>query len=195
VEKGSYTVRVGSQVRRGERLATARSCGMLHFELYQGRQTANQRWSPAGGRVTGAGCAANSLQTKPSALLDPRPLLRCIMPPGARFRGGTGFLNNGDLSMLDDDLEGDQSVELGAGEIVGIVIGMLVCIALVVAAAVFYRIRKASSGSAPAMSVPNQVYAQPSVPADLGHFTCDQCGKEYNYANDLAIHKSTRHGN
>ncbi len=193
VESGSYSVSVGSRVTRGQRLAVARSCGMLHLELYSGRVSANQRWQPASGRV-GSGCAGNSLSTKPSNLLDPRPLIRCTMPSGARFRNGVGFLNSGEITEMHDQDEGSENTGLEVGGIIGIVVAFLALCAIVVAVAVYFRVRRARTDSA-AMSVPNQVYAAGagSVPADLGHFNCQVCGKEYNYANDLAIHMQTRH--
>jgi hypothetical protein len=40
------------------------------------------------------GCATGSLSTKPASLQDPRPLVRQLMPAGARFHAGTSFLND-----------------------------------------------------------------------------------------------------
>jgi hypothetical protein len=92
VNPGTYNVRVGSTVKQGDLIGVASRCGMLHMELYSGRQSQNYAWYPAGGRVTGSnfnGCSRNSLRTKPSALLDPRPLLAATRPAGARFHAGT----------------------------------------------------------------------------------------------------------
>jgi hypothetical protein len=198
VNPGTYSLSVGSRVSRGQTMAVARNCGMLHFELYQGRLTANQHWLPASGRV-GSGCAGNSLQTKPGALLDPRPIIRCTMPSGARFRNGVGFLNSGELAKFTEDLdeEGDETPTLEVGGIIGIVVAFLVLLALVIGVAVALRMRRARQ-SAQTMSVSNAAYStgpaySTTAPADLGHFSCPQCGKEYNYENDLKIHISTRH--
>jgi hypothetical protein len=51
VNPGTYNVRVGSTVQAGTPLGTFTRCGMIHLELYNGRQTGSQRWYPAGGRV------------------------------------------------------------------------------------------------------------------------------------------------
>jgi hypothetical protein len=80
VDPGTYTVRVGSAVKRGDKLGVASRCDMLHFELYEGRRTQNSYWLPSG--AIGAGCAKTSIKTKPAELLDPRDLLRCTMPSG-----------------------------------------------------------------------------------------------------------------
>jgi hypothetical protein len=160
VNPGTYSVSVGSRVSRGQTLATASRCGMLHFELYSGRQTANQRWLPASGNV-GSGCAGNSLSTKPGVLLDPRPIIRCTMPSGARFRNGIGFLNSGELSKFSEDLdneEGEETTGLDVGGIIGIVVAFLVLCALVAGVAMFIRMRRAR-GSAQSMSVSNAAYS------------------------------------
>jgi len=197
VNPGSYSVGVGSRVTRGQKLATASACGMLHFELYSGRQTANQRWLPASGSV-GSGCAGNSLSTKPAVLLDPRPVIRCTMPSGARFRGGVGFLNQGDLSAFDKDLqeEGSEHTALPVGGIIAIVVGFLVICLGVIGIAVYMRIRRARA-SGPGMSVPNAMYSADAstteVPKDFGKFNCPQCGKQYDYGNDLDEHVKLRH--
>jgi hypothetical protein len=199
VNPGTYTLGVGSRVSRGQRIATASRCKMLHFELYSGRQTGSQRWYPASGSV-GAGCASNSLSTKPSVLLDPRPLIRCTMPANARFNGGVGFLNSAEIGSLSDEgEEGEEATGIeSVGAIVGIVIAFLVVIALVVGVVVAVRIRRARRANAPVMTVTNDAYAAAAyattAPADFGHFTCTQCGKEYNYQNDLVTHVATRHG-
>jgi hypothetical protein len=193
VDPGSYSVQVGSPVRRGQSLGTGRGCGMLHFELYAGRQTQNSHWKPASGQV-GPGCASNSMHTKPSVLLDPRPVIRCTLPSGARFKNGAGLLNSGDVSVLNDELdEIDNGDQFDAGAIVGIVIAVLVVIALVVGVVIFVRMRRANRGADQGVSVPNAAYSTGPAPADLGHFKCEQCGKEYNYANDLQVHMNTRH--
>jgi len=194
VDPGSYSVRAGDQVRRGQSLGTGRGCGMLHFELYEGRRSVNMYWKPASGRV-GPGCATNSMHTKPAAMLDPRPVIRCTLPANARFKNGAGLLNSGDLSVLNDELdETADFAEFDAGAIVGIVIGVLVLVALVVGVVVFVRMRRARRAAEQegTVSIPNAAYAT-AAPADLGHFKCEQCGKEYNYENDLQIHMSTRH--
>jgi hypothetical protein len=201
INPGSYSVSAGSRVSRGQRLGTASNCGMLHFEFYSGRLVKNQHWKPASGRV-GPGCATNSMHTKPPALIDPRPIIRCTMPSGARFNGGAGFLNSAELTNLqqDDELEeGDETAGLDVGGIVGIVVAFLVLIAIVVGVAVFIRIRRARQNAALSMSVQNEAFAPaystgaPSVPSDIGHFSCSQCGKEYSYASDLQTHIATRH--
>jgi hypothetical protein len=193
VDPGSYSVSAGSRVSRGQRLGTATHCRMLHFELYDGRTSATQRWYPSSGRV-GPGCASNSMGSKPRALLDPRPIIRCTMPSGARFRNGVGFLNSAELSSLqqDDDVEGEEPVKLDIGGIVGIVVAFLVLIAIAVGVVLFMRMRRSRQNSAASMTVPNAAYTT-AAPADFGHFACSQCGKEYNYETDLKTHIATRH--
>jgi hypothetical protein len=91
-----------------------------------------------------------------------------------------------------------ETTGLDVGGIIGIVVAFLVLCALVAGVAVFIRMRRAR-GSSQSMSVSNAAYSttapaySTTAPADLGHFTCSQCGKEYNYENDLKIHISTRH--
>jgi murein DD-endopeptidase MepM/ murein hydrolase activator NlpD len=75
VDHDHIAVSVGSQVRKGQRIGRAGYCGMLHFEVYSGRQTANKQWyPPSGGRAENPDkCARQYLGTKPAALEDPRP--------------------------------------------------------------------------------------------------------------------------
>jgi len=75
IDTNKVAVRVGQQVKKGQNLGVASHCGMLHFEVYRGRQTVNFRWSPpAGRRVTQPGqCHREFMSTKPSQLEDPRP--------------------------------------------------------------------------------------------------------------------------
>jgi hypothetical protein len=199
VNPGTYSVGVGSRVYARPDASpppAAAACSTLSSIR---AVTANQRWLPASGSV-GSGCAGNSLQTKPSVLLDPRPIIRCTMPSGARFRGGVGFLNSGEVSKFTEDLdeEGEETTGLEVGGIIGIVVAFLVLCALVAGVAVFIphapctRQLAVDVGLERRVLDPAPAYST-TAPADLGHFTCSQCGKEYNYENDLKIHISTRH--
>lgn len=106
VNPGTYgNLRVGSLVKQGDTIGTFSRCGMLHMELYSGRQSQNYAWYPSGGRVVGSnfnGCARNSINSKPRVLLDPRPLIQATKPANARFHGGTSFLNDdGDATLAE----------------------------------------------------------------------------------------------
>jgi murein DD-endopeptidase MepM/ murein hydrolase activator NlpD len=65
-------IRTGVQVKAGQVLGVAGHCGMLHFELYQGNKTTNDRWNP-GGYIPKSHnyCRDHYMATKPAALLDP----------------------------------------------------------------------------------------------------------------------------
>jgi len=75
VDGDKIHVRVNENVRKGQILGIASYCGMLHFEVYSGRQTANRQWlPPSGRRVTSPGqCHREYMSTKPAQLDDPRP--------------------------------------------------------------------------------------------------------------------------
>ena len=180
---GTYSVRVGSTVRAGERLGVARNCGMLHFELYAGRRTSSQRWLPRSS--VGRGCASTSLSTKPSALLDPRPLLQCLAPSSARYRHGISFLTDpesADASLfaadLDDEIDDADNSDngLSGGAVAGIVLGLLAAVALLVALVWLLVIRRRSGGAA--IGVSNEYYGNTD---STGHFECNLCAKKYEY--------------
>jgi murein DD-endopeptidase MepM/ murein hydrolase activator NlpD len=78
VDFDHVAVRSGQAIKKGQRIGRAGYCGMLHFEIYSGRQTANARWAPpAGGRAADPDkCARQYLGTKPATLEDPRPWIQ-----------------------------------------------------------------------------------------------------------------------
>lgn len=91
-------VKVGSRVKRGSPLGIATACGMLHFEVYNGRQADNLRWWPtkeckqaeANGRIFQCAaapfkeeknmCAKYAIDLKNPTNLDPRPYIDLLMP-------------------------------------------------------------------------------------------------------------------
>lgn len=75
VDHDHVAVKVGQNIKKGQRIGRAGYCGMLHFEVYNGRQTANARWSPPSGQRSENPdkCARVYLNTKPAVLEDPRP--------------------------------------------------------------------------------------------------------------------------
>jgi murein DD-endopeptidase MepM/ murein hydrolase activator NlpD len=55
-DKFASGIRIGANVTAGQLLGVAGHCGMLHFELYQGKLSNNKRWyPPSGKRVGGSG--------------------------------------------------------------------------------------------------------------------------------------------
>ena len=73
-------VSIGDVVNKGDILGRAGYCGMLHFEMYSGQRTSNQRWYPPEGQLSAPPdkCATDFLATKPAALQDPRPLISSL---------------------------------------------------------------------------------------------------------------------
>lgn len=71
-------VKPGQIIRSGQTIGTASLCGMLHFELYNGRQSQYHTWRPTK-KVAPLGnhdCLVTNLASKPKTLEDPRPLLQ-----------------------------------------------------------------------------------------------------------------------
>jgi hypothetical protein len=213
VNPGTYNLRVGSRVTKGEPIGIASRCAMLHFELYEGRRTRNSYWLPSG--AIGSGCARTSPRTKPAELLDPRDLLRCTMPAGARFRNGVSFLEDPtDLSAFDADgdadgddgfvagVEGDES--LSGGAIAGIAIGLLLFCVLIAGIAywvVTVRTRDRgnndlASGNSITMQTDDSFKEAANNLARAAYtqqYTCAQCGNSYSSADDLVQHRQLRH--
>jgi len=79
-DRGFISVKVGDKIRRNQSIARHGHCGMLHFEVYQGKVNANQRWLPYPGGVSQDPnwCEVNSMRTKPANLLDPKPMIRSL---------------------------------------------------------------------------------------------------------------------
>lgn len=109
--------------------------------------------------------------------------------------------------LLDD--EPTPSETLSAGYIALIVIAVLVAV-LGVGLCAMFVIRMRRRNSSGGVNVPNTAYAAnaanatggtitgasaPVVTANgtLGSFACAQCGKTYQYAEDLAEHAQLRH--
>lgn len=80
VDYDQIYVSIGDVVQKGDVLGRAGYCGMLHFEMYSGQRTTNQRWYPPEGELSAPPdkCAQEFLATKPSALQDPRPLISSL---------------------------------------------------------------------------------------------------------------------
>ncbi len=79
VNKFAAGMKVGSRVTAGQFLGIAGHCGMLHFELYNGKVSNSQRWYPTKGKRVGGSanyCRSNYLATKPASLLDPTKTLQ-----------------------------------------------------------------------------------------------------------------------
>lgn len=78
VDGDHVAVRSGQAVKKGQRIGRAGYCGMLHFEIYSGRQSANKQWyPPSGGRAENPDkCARQYMGTKPAGLEDPRPWIQ-----------------------------------------------------------------------------------------------------------------------
>jgi hypothetical protein len=208
VDPGTYTVRVGSQIKRGDKLGVASRCDMLHFELYQGRRTQNSYWLPSG--AIGAGCAKTSIKTKPAELLDPRDLVRCTMPSASRFRNGVSFLEEADdLSVFEADNAADEdggmfvagdgdkpsgdgeSGGLSQGAAIGIGVGMaVVCIAVAVILLWLVRAKTRRSRRGSRADVDD---ARDSKLALNGVYTCADCGSSFGSADEVVKHREERH--
>lgn len=52
---------------------------MLHYEVYDGKVTKNQRWLPPSGKTVGSEknyCAKHYMSTKPKQLLNPHDIVK-----------------------------------------------------------------------------------------------------------------------
>jgi len=77
VDTNTITVKRGQEVTAGLVLGIASGCNMLHFELYSGKMSANQKWYPNSSvRNDPNGCAKNDLNKLPSNLKNPNPTLK-----------------------------------------------------------------------------------------------------------------------
>jgi len=103
--------------------------------------------------------------------------------------------------LLDDEPTPDMSA-LSAGYIALIVIAVLVAV-LGVGLCALFVIRKRRRDSEGGVNVTNTAYAATAAPpasapvatanGTLGSFSCAQCGKTYQYAEDLTEHVQLRH--
>lgn len=80
MDQGHIAVSVGQSVKKGQYIGRAGHCGMLHFEVYTGRQSANARWLPPAGQRSASPdkCARLYMHTKPRVLEDPRPWMSAL---------------------------------------------------------------------------------------------------------------------
>jgi murein DD-endopeptidase MepM/ murein hydrolase activator NlpD len=78
VDGDKVKVKKGDSIKKGMLIGVASYCGMLHFEVYSGKQTANARWyPPSGGKAENPDkCARMYMHTKPANLEDPRPWIQ-----------------------------------------------------------------------------------------------------------------------
>jgi flagellar basal body-associated protein FliL len=93
---------------------------------------------------------------------------------------------------IDDDgvaME-DDAMAVNGGYIALIVIGVVIFL-LGVGLCIMVVLRKKNSGSAETV-VQNVAYVT-TANGTLGQFKCAECGKDYNYAEDLAEHTQLRH--
>jgi murein DD-endopeptidase MepM/ murein hydrolase activator NlpD len=69
----------GQQVRAGQILGVATTCGMLHFELYNSGTTKNLHWMP-GVELPNVSniCRQQYLSSKPAALRDPTETIKAL---------------------------------------------------------------------------------------------------------------------
>ena len=76
-EQKAFGGKYGQRVAKGTPLGRAGHCDMLHLELMTGKQTRNQRWTPAAGKRSSNpnGCVQHSMSTKPAQYLDPIPFV------------------------------------------------------------------------------------------------------------------------
>ncbi len=81
INSGDIRVNIGDRINKGQILGHATACGMLHFELYDGQISTNQRWKPTAGSTvqqTQHYCVDNFQATKPSSLANPEILIRSL---------------------------------------------------------------------------------------------------------------------
>jgi hypothetical protein len=101
-----------------------------------------------------------------------------------------------DVPGLADEIDDDNGTgtpaddALSGGYIALIVIGAVIFV-LAVGICVVFIVRKHKQSSA-AVVVANTVYGV-TANGTLGQFKCAQCGKDYNYQEDLAEHTQLRH--
>jgi len=160
----SIAVKKGATVARGQVLGTADACCLLHIELYNGSHAQPLHWLP--NKMNGKtsydpdGCTHNSMDVKPAALLDPRPMINCVKPAGA--------------SLLQDAGVGGEQVagvnspsgkHISAGVIAAIVIvGVLVLVAIGVCVGCLLRRQQiARSAAGGELSVKNELYSADAV--------------------------------
>lgn len=95
----SFTV--GQKVLKGQFLGRASPCGMLHFEMYEGKVTHTISWdNPPGLVVNKNQCAVDPafLATKPENIKDPTGFIQSI---SSNFCGSTSSLDGSSLSYRD----------------------------------------------------------------------------------------------
>lgn len=145
INRGSHNHYVGERITKGTIMGVASYCGMAHIEIYQGRRSGTTQW-------TRRPC---NIAQYPAPILDPRPTLRCLAPPGARLRGGRSFLMDdydpaSDPSQFNhiidpEDDAGDANKD-GDGDgpdgglIAGIVL-LVLCLCCVLAVGLFFALR------------------------------------------------------
>ena len=78
-DKISVTKR--QEIKKGQLIGVASYCGMLHFELYEGRWVSTSQWEPPSGESSVGSknkCANEFLSSKPNGLLNPNSLINSI---------------------------------------------------------------------------------------------------------------------
>eukprot|EP00019_Armaparvus_languidus_P003761 CAMPEP_0168591400 /NCGR_PEP_ID=MMETSP0420-20121227/7115_1 /TAXON_ID=498008 /ORGANISM="Pessonella sp." /LENGTH=768 /DNA_ID=CAMNT_0008627191 /DNA_START=87 /DNA_END=2393 /DNA_ORIENTATION=+ len=200
IDPGSYQITVGSTVQVGQAIGTSSRCGQLHFELLEGSVRSKLSWPGP--------CDFNAL---PNGVLDPRPLLECLAPANVRYRHGVSFLEDDfDESSFVADLEqeklassnGDNNSDdsaMTAGVIAAIVICTALCL-MALAGVVVFLVMRRSSSSLPPIHVVNEMQTAYETGAPTydtapqnGEFQCQECGKVYDFAEDLSEHFALRH--
>ncbi len=74
-------VTIGQSISKGQELGIASYCGMLHFELYEGKVDDSERWYPPSGQSVPAVsnyCRDNYLATKSPNIMDPTEFLTSL---------------------------------------------------------------------------------------------------------------------
>jgi len=129
----SVTLKLGQSVSQRASLGVAGACCLLHFEIWDGLVTKSTAWVPSttANVVDPDGCATASLTTKPTHLIDPRPLVNCLKPAQASLLEDAGV--GGELFPPPPALVNQNAVvapkPISGGYIALIVVSMLLVLA------------------------------------------------------------------
>lgn len=82
IDSNNITSKKGDKITKGQVLGKASVCGMLHFEMYTGKQSGNAKWFPIPGETSSPPphnkCAELFLSNKPPETINPTAFLKAI---------------------------------------------------------------------------------------------------------------------
>lgn len=82
IDSNNITWKKGDKITKGQIIGKASVCGMLHFEMYTGKQSGNAKWFPFPGETSSPPphnkCAELFLSNKPPETINPTAFLKAI---------------------------------------------------------------------------------------------------------------------